>query len=129
MKKSELLKLITDLQERVRLLELNQQTSTQIKWNSQDPVWIPSVWSYPDTCIDGQQHAYPTTWGGVLPPSCTRCGKCASTGVTWTSSNTLTVYCPNPNMEPIDSGSWTASDITRDDYLSPFDKLSLALSG
>ncbi len=95
MKKSELFKLILDLQKRVADLEKAQKAP---RYNPLDiigpgrlpEVYIPSVWTV-DVCVDGKEHTYPVVWHGTIPPACLVCGK--------QSQPTYTVTCSTNNLE------------------------------
>ena len=101
MKKSDLLKLIVDLQTRVSKLESVKKDAAisdhpleccHALDTSQDgfcvvchkdmstpgpTIRITSVWT-DDRCIDGRTHVYPSLWNGITPPPCKLCGKPAN---------------------------------------------------
>ena len=80
MKKAELLNMILALQERVRVLEARSA-------GVYPGGYVPSIWQT-DTCIDGKPHIYPTTWCGITPPHCKRCGQsCSSTTITYSTTS------------------------------------------
>jgi len=99
MKKSELLKLITDLQERVSRLE--RDNSKQYPWTINPPInqpWInvPSIWPV-DLCTDGGIHEYPYLWGGTTPPPCKKCGKYSSTTTITCTTDSTSRACSRCN--------------------------------
>lgn len=63
-----------------------------------------------NTCPDGTPHQYPSMWGGIGSPTCTKCGGMASLGA---ASGTVTSgYCAPVHttglvqaLDPSDSGS------------------------
>lgn len=78
LKKSDLLKMILDLQERIRVLESRPYVSFPPPIKPDETIIIPSIWPLTTQhygCVDGQPHDYPTPWHGVVPPSCRKCGK------------------------------------------------------
>jgi hypothetical protein len=74
MKKSELLKMIVDLQERVRKLE-EKQVSVQPQSNPGQTIFQPFIQTIDYGCVSGGIHEYPSPWNGIFPPNCTKCGK------------------------------------------------------
>jgi hypothetical protein len=90
MKKSELLKLIVDLEKRVRDLENRKQYDPfqPIGPGRLEEVRLPSVWNSP---CKFSGCTYPLIWHGTVPPPCTVCGQPAPT---------YTVTCTSATNEP-----------------------------
>lgn len=91
MKKSELLKMIVDLEKRVRDLENRKQYDPfEVigPGRFESPIRIPSVWTVDRGCIGGAEHSYPLVWHGITPPPCSVCGKASQPTYTVTCSTT-----------------------------------------
>ena len=74
MKKSDLLKLIMNLQDRVAELE-KTNTNQQLPWTTPGQVLQPYIQTIHDPCTDLGYHEYPFPWNAVTPPPCKKCGK------------------------------------------------------
>jgi len=97
MKKTDLLRMIVDLQERVAKLEKDNGYNKQYPWSTPSvPIFQPYIQTIADPCIDGNYHDYPNPWNGITSPPCKKCGKqAASWTITCDTSSKFCNLCRN----------------------------------
>lgn len=90
MTKKELQEIVKQQKEQIdKLIKITEDLSGKLL---QQPVQtIRVLGPNDDVCIDGGPHDWPSTWHGIIPPACTKCGKQAKMLTpTWTTGTTTT---------------------------------------